>query len=59
MTMRSKRARISTTPARRTKMDNSKRMRVRGKMYLLSRTMRMTASILGVPGGNMKGVQKI
>jgi hypothetical protein len=46
MMMRSKKARISKTPVRRT-MGNSKMTRVRGKMHLLLKTMITTASILG------------
>lgn len=58
MTMRSKKARILTTPARKT-MVNSEMIRVRAKMYLLSKMMIIKASILGVPEISTKEVPKI
>jgi hypothetical protein len=53
MTMRWKRARISTTiPVRGT-------MGMTGKMHLLTNTRMMTARIVGVPEGSTKVVPKI
>ena len=53
MTMRSKRARISTTILAKGTMGMT------GRMYLLTNTRMRTARIVGGPEGNTKAVLKI